>query len=60
MTDKMRPFSNRRTPPTDADFEVPPGILPGFRLPDWCYMDDDVAPTPTDPSPDPMSFEFEP
>lgn len=35
-------FTNRQTPPTEADFEAPPGIIPGRRLPDHCYMDDDA------------------
>lgn len=49
------PFSNRRTPPTDADFACPPGIIPGRRLPDEYYMDEDVAPRP---APDDFSDEF--
>jgi hypothetical protein len=36
-------FTNRDTPPTDEDFACPPGIRPGRRLPDHCYMDDDAA-----------------
>lgn len=38
----MIAFSNRRTPPTDADFACAPGINPGVRQEDWQYMDEDL------------------
>lgn len=57
MNHSAQVFSNRRTPPTEADFACPPGIIPGRRLPDWCYMEDDVAP-PEPPKPKLDEFEF--